>query len=188
MKKYVILLVTAVLFVSAPIVHGVGQTFRWVIPKSKLQSGVAKQFPLVKDYYLLNIVVTDPSIQLRKGSDKVGLDFNFQIKSGLLGSYPGKGTVESGVLYNKDKGALYMDRSEVTKFELKGLSKGYDSIIRSTLSSVMRAYLAQKPVYELDGSNTSERMLKKALQSVKIENGEVVATVNISAGLLGGLF
>ena len=188
MKKRASILILAFLFTFAPMAHSKNQSFRLVIPKAKLQSGVSKLFPVSKDYFLLTVVVSNPALQLKKGSDKLGLGFDLRVKSPQFGSLPGTGAVEGGLRYDKRKGALFMDRSKVTKFDLKGLPSEYNSFLIELLGSVVKDYLAQKPLYEIKGKKKSERLLKAALQSIRIENGQVVALVNIPAGALAGAF
>lgn len=123
---------------------------------------------------LLNVVVKEPRVELRTGSDKIGL--RAIVDTVLLGSLQASAQLHlrGSVIYKAKEGAFYLQNVELISFESDQIPKHQVANVKSIVESLLNQLLKEQPIYTLDESEYSEQLAKAMLKNVSIENAKVL--------------
>lgn len=157
---------------------------RIVIPKEILQQQIKNAFPVERGSFLATVALSNPALELYEGSDKIWVNFDMVVVSDQFGEYPGKGAIRSGLRYDNDEGALYLQNCEVTKIEFDDIPSLVKGPVSSVVNTIADEYLVKEPVYTLDKKNQVQQLVKGALRWITVKDGEVVALFDIPADIV----
>lgn len=167
----VLLLALVVWQVSTPLVVK--------IPRAEIQELLDQRFPRSKEIpFLFRVELRDPVIELRKNPDRLYVEVTAEtdrkVGSRRLSAALG---VSGALRYVDRRGEFHLDDPEVEKFSILSLSEGQNARARSGLDWVASQLLGSIPIYRLKERRWTQALVRYVLRDVRIERGELVATL-----------
>lgn len=180
-SKILISLLLVIAIVAGGFVYFLRQGLDVVISEQELQSKVAQAFPINKKYLLaLELRLTDPSLVLEEGSNRV--KFGLNAGASLLGKEQlnGKGLVSTSVRYDNLSGQFFLNDINIEDFNITGLSDEYKGQVLGLIASGLNRYYKDHSIYQLGGS-LQHRAAKLVLKSVEVKNKSVIIHMGLGA-------
>lgn len=87
--------------------------------------------------------------------------------------------VHGEIRYEPADGKIYIDNATVTKLSFDNLPPELEQPVNRTIETVMKKYLAENAVYQLDEKDTTSKLAKSVLKSIKISDGALLIEVGI---------
>jgi hypothetical protein len=165
------------------------------IPRSELQTDMAKRFPVEANKHVVILEASDPQIEFPGKTDVLGVRLRLHATSRSGNSQlSGTTRVEGRIAYVEAEHAFYLRAPRVTELELDpphgdvslarlmdGASEVVDAkLIEHASRVVIEELLRTHPVYRLD-ANRSNREAKaiRHLRNVHIEGEDLVLEVGL---------
>lgn len=144
------------------------------LTREDLQRAVEKKFPIEKKELLYSASLSDPTVELTEGSDRIGLSLKAQASA--LGSKPVHGTVDidGGVDYDPNAGELFLVDPSVKKLDIEGLDGHTAEVAHEALNALLTAKFNRVLLYRLNPDRPNERQAHDAVKSVVVKGGRVV--------------
>lgn len=95
------------------------------------------------------------------------------------GTIDGVAIVHGGIRYESSDGKIYVDDATVTKLQFDNLPKELGGRVTKTVEAVMKKYLAENAVYQLDEKDMTSKLAKSVLKSITINDGALLIKVGI---------
>lgn len=157
------------------------RTYTIVIPQEQLQASLEDRFPITKTYFFLfTFQYANPRVILEEDFNRIqaGLDAEVSIQGS---NKPFKGTVlVSGVpFYVRSQGKFIISDARVEKFSVEGVPQAYSGNINQMATVLLREYLDQQPLYQLNQTDLRQSFLKLTLKSIEVKDGNLVAKMEI---------
>ncbi|HVJ21495.1 MAG TPA: DUF1439 domain-containing protein [Polyangiaceae bacterium] len=149
------------------------------VEQSEIQQRLAAKFPVQKPVLLGTISLENPNVILRENSDRIGVALDAKLTLPLFPPYIGKLTVSGKPAYRPAEKAFYLQEAALESFEVSGLPAAQAEALRGPTEIVARSVLDSFPVYQFDQRNWKEVSAEHVLQSVKVENGKLHATLGL---------
>lgn len=151
----------------------------FVLTREYLQSQIVAAFPYEKRELLYTLAVRDPKLVLTDKSDRIGLSVNLEVSA--LGGKKMHGSLiaAAGLRYDPVQTAFFLDNPRVTEVLIDGLPKSISSRIPGVATTALQGVLKGKPVYRLTETDAKSFLLRRTLKAVKINNGNVEATLGV---------
>lgn len=174
MKKQFLLFL--LLFIS-----GVHYAQAWTIELSEdeLQEKISRALPIEKNKLLFTIVVSSIDVELKEGSDRVGLIADMEIKTPHLSTGKGQAYIDGKLAYNKADGSFYFHESEVKQISFENVPDKYQEVVRSIFQRAIRRRLAKTPVYQLKQNTTKHQIARTLLKSVKVIDQKLILELGL---------
>ena len=94
-------------------------------------------------------------------------------------SIDGIAIVHGAIRYEPTDGKIYIDNATVTKLSFDNLPPELEQPVNRTIETVMKKYLAENAVYQLDEKDISSKLAKSVLKSIKISDGALLIEVGM---------
>jgi len=155
--------------------------FAWTVKLSEaeLQEKINKRVPIEKKKYLFTVLVSAIDVELKEGSDRVGLIADMEIRSPHLSSGKGRALLDGMLSYRQEEGAFYFQEPVIREVRFENISDKYHSPIRKIFQRAIARRLADKPVYILDENKFKHQLAKSLLKSVKVIDRKLVLEMGL---------
>ena len=149
------------------------------LSEDELQEKIEAKMPLEKTKYLINVVLTEPDVELVEGSDRIG--FKCKIMAKLPGGIEATGDayIDGNISYNSDKGEFHLVDPELKDLNINGVSEKYKEKIRKIVEKVVKKSLAQFPVYRFKDNRLKHKLAKALLDSVVVKNQRLILELSL---------
>jgi len=146
------------------------------IDQAQLQARLHARFPLKNcTMMVVCLSLSDPSVTLSEGSDRIGLAADVLVTLGHR-EMPGK-VAFSGVLrYVRYKGEFYLDDVQIDNFALSGFPPDLVEVVKVRGPAAMRRALEGHPIYTLQDDGGRQSLAKFAVRDVRVVDGKVRVT------------
>lgn len=145
----------------------------------ELQKRLSPHFPVRYTGLGIDLTVGPPKVYLFGASNRIGLRSSVNIT--LLDENVGKATARlSGrIRYRAQSGEFFLDDPVVDSIQSAQLDPRYFPLLEQALTVLARETLITFPLYTLDESRFQDRLAKKRLQSVRVEEDVLVITLDL---------
>ncbi len=138
-----------------------------LIPKSKIQSMVAKKFPYKKNAIIAKMNLSSPQVYFRETNIGLKLDYygNFLEKeiNGLI-DFNGQ------IFYKPEKGAFYIKNFKIVDIVINEANFSDKKKLKSAVLKIVSNYLEDYPVYRLNPTDFKQSIAKLLLKSVSVKD------------------
>jgi hypothetical protein len=161
------------------------------IPRSELQTDMARRFPVVADRHVVIVEASEPQIEFPGKPDVLGVRLRLRATSHSGNSQlGGTARVEGRIAYVEAEHAFYLRDPEVTALaldpphgdgSLARLANAADArLLERASRAVIQELLRTHPVYRLDASRSKrEAKAIRHLRTVHIEGDDLVLEVGL---------
>ncbi len=143
----------------------------------QLQAYLDRHYPQQYDQLggLLKLSVSNPQVAIPPDSTRLHLDFDVGIDGlGMRSDRPaGHIAVTSGLRYDVDSNALYLEEPELESAELPLIGSRMNATGRDLVNGWLRDYARSEPVYRLD-KEMLDTLGSRRIAGTLIQNGRVV--------------
>ena len=155
-------------------------TFRkeLVFERADLQQKIESRFPLTKKKALISATLSEPTVLLAEGGDRLGI--GLAVKVSLPGkNYYGQVEVDGEIHYNPEEGSFSVMNSRVRKLQSAAIPERYQYIVKGIVDKVAQRYLSEVPVYRLNQEDFEQSLARFALKSVQVREGKLVVVIGL---------
>ncbi|MCB1232562.1 MAG: DUF1439 domain-containing protein [Verrucomicrobiae bacterium] len=184
MKKA--LFIAAIIFVGALVgvlLYFKGKRYEVVIPQEKIDAALAEKFPASKDYLVIfTITYSNPQVTLLEEKDRVqiGMDATLDIRlTDQPKSLGGGATITSGIRYDRETQAFYLDDAEFDRFEIQGIPEKWLEKVTEVASKAASEFVETKPIYRLEAKDAKTATAKLLLKDFEVRD----QAIHVSLGL-----
>ena len=160
-----------------------GKHLTIAIPQSAIDSALAERFPDSKTYLLVfTITYSNPEVTLLEGENRVqvGLDATLKFK---LNDDPleltGGATVISGIRYEAENHAIYLDDAKFDRLEIEGIPEKYLDKVTEIATIAAREFIESRPIYRLEAKDAKTAAAKMLLKDFKVKDQAVHVSLGI---------
>jgi len=147
------------------------------LTRDEIQERVAPRFPVTKSAFFIDLVLRDPVVVLRDGTDRIGIELTADLRIPLLPALSGRIAATGIPRYEGTQKAFYLDQPVVENLRIAGLKPEYEPKARAAVEQVAREALAKHPIYEFKGRNLKEVTASFVLRGVQVRDGKLQATL-----------
>jgi len=149
------------------------------ISADELQSKVSAMMPMEKKKSFITVILSHPEIDLTVGNNKIGV--SSQIAIVALGGISGSGKVKiTGLLsYDSEKSAFFFKNPEVVSLESEDVPPLLLPKVKALTQLAVSQFLSKKPIYKLKDDNVKQKLTKAVLQSIQVENNQLLAELSL---------
>jgi len=153
---------------------GLAEAYTISISREDIQAQVARNFPVKEENMFSSLILQNPRVDLKEGSERVGLTVDAVVTA--LGGMETRGVVhlDGSLKYVREKGEFILADPVARSMEIDGVG---DSI-RRKMEEIVTAALQDKfnddPIYKFDPKDMTQAMIMSALKSVKVTGGKLV--------------
>lgn len=153
------------------------------ITEAQVQAAVDRAGPREKRYGALMTVSLPqpPKITLGVPEGRVAVAGRVELTSPLLAqpAIPVDLLATAGIRYDDATKAFYLDNPVAESVSSAQLGRDAEPLARQAINSLLAGYFGKRPVYVLrNDASAKEKAARWLLKSVRIENGQVVATLS----------
>jgi hypothetical protein len=181
MKKILLLLVLGTAIVIGVlawrfVVHGQHID----ITQAQIQSQLDPQFPIERNFLLLQLTLADPRVALRAGTDRIQLGMNVRVGIPSQPEQRGSAEVSGGLSYDPQTARLYLVDARIESLEVPGLSDRYRARVQEFAGVLIPEVMNRMPLYTLDQTDPRQALARRLVQSVQIVNGRVRIVLGVA--------
>ena len=146
------------------------------IEAAKIQQRLDEKFPIQNCSLIVSCIeLSTPRVLLTEGSERVELSIAIEVTVGRL-RFPGQVDFSGKLRYVRYEGNLFFDDFEIREFQMSGVPSEWTAVIKTRGPAVMRAALANYPIYSLKSDSKDAALAKLALRNVEVKNGKLRIT------------
>lgn len=160
---------------------GIQNAYAWTVEltEAELQAKINRILPIEKNKLLFTLLVSGIDVELKEGSDRVGLISAMEIKSPHFSTGKGQAYIDGKLVYRPADGAFYFDEPEVKEVKFENIPDKYHQVLRKIFEVAIRNRLAETPIYRLDESKTKQQIARTLLKSVKVIDRKLVLELGL---------
>ena len=146
-------------------------SYTFALKAEVLEKKMTQAFPIKIKKLIFVFKITDPVVILPKGSmDRIGVGMSIKVSIPGLLSAKGKALVEGEVDYDPEQGEFFFFDPEIKEMDIHGLPRRYGEEVRGLFESIIRSALGDMSIFKFDQDDKKQKIAKKLLKSVKIED------------------
>lgn len=140
------------------------------ISAKTLQKQVTAIMPITQKTDFLTVTLTNPIVELRKGSDKVAISTD--ISANGIGGIKGSGTMDmaGNVVYNSKEGAIYLQNIEILKLSSSSIGDSFKGMTKTIAQQLMNTALKNTPIYRFSDTDMKAKIAKATLKSIRVKD------------------
>ena len=160
---------------------GIQNAYAWTVEltQDELQTRVNRMVPLEKNQLVFTLLVSAIDVELKEGSDRVGLIGKMEIKSPHFSTGKGMAYIEGKPVYQPADGAFYFTDAQVKDVRFENVPDKYRAVIGKLFEIAIRDRLAETPIYKLDKAKTKQQIARTLLKSVKVVDRKLVLELGL---------
>jgi len=173
MKRFFIAII---LMFSSQVATAITYTLK--ITEDELQDKVSAMMPLEKTRFFVNVILSNPEVDLLDGSNKISVLSNIKVlaPAGLKGS--GKAKITGSLTYDPELTAFFFKNPTIENISIDNFPEKHIPKVKSIAQSVASKILTTQPVYKLKDNNLKHKLAKSILQSVTVINEELLVKLS----------
>ncbi len=166
-----------ILLCQSLVVHAFSYTLE--VTEQELQEKVSAMMPIEKQHLFVTVTLSDPDIDLIKGSNKIGVFVNISavVPGAIQGT--GRAKIVGSLIYKPAEGAFYFEEPLVETFEVDQLSAEYAPMLKELSQVSVSKALSRYPVYTLKDDKIEQQLAKSVLESIEVK--DEVLFIHLSA-------
>ena len=137
--------------------------------------------PLIGERIAIPYTLTNPTVALVKGTDRVGLAIDVELTLPLMPPIKGKARMNSGVEYRREHSAVYLKDPMIEHLEFEGTLGKYQDHVRSGLQYLVSRRCSNAPVYVITSESVKSWGARLFLRSVVVN--EQTGRLDVTWGL-----
>jgi hypothetical protein len=155
--------------------------------ETKIQSAFTPNYrgqlpvPLTGEWIAIPYTLTNPTVALVKGTDRVGLAIDVELTIPLMPPIKGKARMNSGVEYRREHSAFYLKDPMIEHLEFEGMPGKYQDHVRSGLQYLVSRRGSNAPVYVMTSESVESWGARLFLRSVVVN--EQTGRLDVTWGL-----
>lgn len=155
--------------------------YAWTIELSEdqLQKKIDRLVPIEKDKLFFKVLVSHIDVDLKEGSDRVGLIADMEIRSPHFSTGKGRAWLDGKLNYNPAKGEFYFQEPEVREVKFENIPAQYHDLVKMLFQHAVTQRLANTPIYKLNTNKTKQQLAKVLLKSVKVIDRKLVLELGL---------
>ena len=173
--RSIVFILLSLLSCTAQVAHA------WTIEltEDELQTKVNRALPIEKKKLLFTVRVSSIDVELKEGSERVGLVADMEIKTPHLSTGKGRAYIDGKLVYNPADGAFYLREPRVTEVKFENIPVQYHRLVGKILQRAITRRLAKTPVYKLNDNKTKHQVAKILLKSVRVVDQKLVLELGL---------
>ncbi|MBE0483049.1 MAG: DUF1439 domain-containing protein [Bacterioplanes sp.] len=149
------------------------------LTESELQQQLQTLMPMQQQQGPLFIIIDEPTLTLLSNRNRLSLTVRLQINSSLGLQSRGWLTANSGIRYERQTHAFYLQDPELTELQIEGMAPALQAHLKPVIETWLMPALSQEPIYRLREDDMMEAMARSFLQSVTVEDDALVLRLNM---------
>lgn len=149
------------------------------LTEDELQAKINRILPIEKKKLLFTVLVSSIDVELKEGSDRVGLISDMEIKTPHLSTGKGRAYLDGKLAYNPTDGSFYFNDPQVRDVKFENIPAKYHKLVGMIFQQAITRRLAKTPVYKLKDNKTKHQIAKILLKSVKVIDQKLVLELGL---------
>lgn len=149
------------------------------LTETELQDKINKLVPFEKNKLLLTLLVSAIDVELKEGSELIGLVVDMEIKSTHFSSGKGRAYVAGRLTYRPDEGSFYFQDAKVSEVHFENIPDKHHELLRALLQRALQKRLTGAPIYQLDKTRIKHKLARAVLKSVKVLDRKLVLEMGL---------
>lgn len=149
------------------------------LTEDELQAKINRALPIEKKKLLFKVLVSSMDVELKEGSDRVGLISGMEIRTPHLSTGKGKAYIDGKLAYNPADGSFYFNDPQVTEVKFENIPDKYHKLVRKIFQRAITRRLAKTPIYKLNENKTKHQIAKTLLKSVKVVDQKLILELGL---------
>jgi len=149
------------------------------ISAGELQTKVSAMMPMEKKKFFVTVVLSNPDIDLSVGNNEIGVSSHIKIMAlgGITGS--GNAKITGSLSYDPKKYEFFFKNPKIVSLELANIPPILLPKVKKVAQLAVSQFLSKKPIYRLKDDNVKQKLTKAVLQSIKVENNQLLAELSL---------
>jgi len=150
-----------------------GVTLRFT--ETEIETRMQEHLPYEKRALaLIKLTFDEPDIAFVAANNAISVTMQLDVRVASIIKSSGIVSVSGVPSYRADEAAFYLKDLSVDQLQIKGLPDKYSKQVRSTLSSSLKLFYQQRPIYKFRDDSTKQRLARLVLQDVNISDSQLV--------------
>lgn len=147
------------------------------ITEKELSKSFDESLPYKKNFVFGDISIDNPRVKLYEDSNRLQAGMNFGLKTLFTSALQGKFLISGEPIYNKEKGAIFLQNVKVENFAFNQLkiSDQFSETFYSALEPMINEALKLYPIYTVPKDSIQGSFVKK----IKVEKKKLLVTYGI---------
>jgi hypothetical protein len=162
---------------AAALASACSTSFTVTRTRAELQRDLAPRFPVTRSELLFTVTLSNPTVLLRPGDQRVGVELDAEVHAPIGPSVRGRIAALGEPWYDREQKAFFIRKPVLERLDVKGLGSVHPKL-REALALVAERALADTPVYRLEGRNRDESAAELLLKEVSVRDEKLVFTMS----------
>jgi hypothetical protein len=152
-------------------------SFTITCTRDQLQRSLAPSFPVTRSVLLFSVTLANPSVLLRPGDRRIGVELDAEVRAPLGPPARGRIAALGEPWYDREQKAFFIRKPVLERLDIAGLGS-VPAQVREALAIVAERTLGDTPVYRLEGRNRDESTAELLLKDVSVRDQQLVFTMS----------
>ncbi|MBP9778249.1 MAG: DUF1439 domain-containing protein [Rickettsiaceae bacterium] len=154
-------------------------TYTLEITEDELQSKITAMMPMEKNKFFITVTLSNPDVDLSVGNNEIGIFSHVEITApgGVKGT--GRAKITGTLSYDPEKKEFFFKDPKIVSLEADKVPSTFIPKVKEIAQIAANNFLSTRPVYKLTDENLKHKLAKAALQSVKIENNQLLLELSV---------
>lgn len=166
-------------FCLSVVFSSVSLAYTLEVSEEEIQKRIEAVMPIEKKQLFFTVRLSEPKVELTKGSDRLGLFLNVDVLVPSVAKGAGKGKITGKIRYEKSEGAFYIDEPIIESIEVKRFPAKYTNKMRGLTQTLLAKALSKYPVYQFKDKDIKQKMAKATLKTVEIKDEKLLITLGL---------
>lgn len=156
-----------------------GLGFTHELTEAEIQQRVDMQMPLRRKTIVADVLIQNPQVVLKEGSDRIGIRADIQATF-LDGSVTnGSAFIDGKIRYVPESGEFFFVEPELKELDIENASARDQEMVRGIADVIIKKALTMFPVYELRDDDLKQKFAKSMLKSVTVRDRKLVLELGL---------
>lgn len=147
------------------------------ITEKELSESFDEALPYKKNFVFGDLSIDNPKVKLANKSNRVNAGIDFGLKTLFTSALQGKFQISGEPIYNKEKGAIFLQNVKLENFAFNQLkiSDDFSQTFNSALEPMINEVLKLYPIYTVPKDSIHGSFVK----DIKVEDSKLLVTYGI---------